>query len=149
MTVELYMGNIEAFFADPLGRIGQIIDEKSVETEAVAKALLLLPPAGRTYKPGVIAFTSGGKFYTNWPGWTGGTASAPGEPPHSRTGELLGSIGHRVGVGETVYGIVGSPDPVALYMERGTHRRDGTVGVLPRPFLVPALEIVVGPAIPQ
>ena len=152
-SVELKMGNIEEFFADPIGPIGRIIEEKSIETEAMAKALLMLPGQGRLYLPGVIAFTgSTGKFYTNWA--TGGrtsahVASAPAEPPASDTGLLLASIGHRIGTDGTVYGIVGSPSLVAVYMELGTHRVGGEVGNLPRPFLVPALEIVVGPAIPQ
>jgi hypothetical protein len=95
----------------------------------------------------VLSFISGHKFYSNWA--TGGTrtahvASAPGQAPSVETGELLASVSHHIGVSDTVYGIVGSPLLTALFMEKGTHREDGSIGDLPRPFLVPALEIVCG-----
>jgi hypothetical protein len=145
-SVKLNDRNIKAMFADPAGPIARIMEKKAVEVEAVAKALLLLPGSGRMYFPGVLTFASGGKIYSNFS--TGGRAtshqaSAPGEPPASDTGSLLGSVSHQIKVAETVYARVGTPLAHGLYLERGTHRQDGTVGMLPRPWLVPALHIVV------
>jgi hypothetical protein len=149
------MGAIEAMFADPAGPIGQIIEEKTVKVEAYAKVLLDTPGGGSTYSPGIIAFRSGGKFYTNWR--TGGRrdahrASAPGQPPANDPGNpahpgglLSKTLGHKIGVDETVYGVVGSPMFYAHFLEFGT--KGPGRGTRKRPFLVPALVMVVGPAV--
>lgn len=143
--VEINFGAIERLFADPDGPVGQIIEEKTIEVETVAKGLLAIPGSGKTYLAGVITFKSGGKIYSNFD--TGGSlphqASAPGAPPAMETGKLLGSVGHRIGTDGTVYGIVGTPEMYGRYLELGTHREDGTVGLLPRPWLRPALYIVL------
>jgi hypothetical protein len=149
MTVELHYDAIEALFADPAGPVGRIIEKKTLEVEAMAKALLLVPGSGRAYMPGVLAFVHGGKFYTNWS--TGGraaahVASAPGEPPASDTGTLLASVTHAIGVEDgVVTGRVGTSKLYGKYLEEGTMWHDAAPGphILPRPWLVPALRIVV------
>lgn len=142
----IHLGAIQALFADQAGPVGRIIERKTVEVEAVAKAYLGLPGSGKTYQPGVLTFRSGAKIYSNYD--EGGTASdhqasAPGAPPTVVTGDLRASVGHKIGSEATVYGIVGTPDIVGLFMELGTHREDGSIGVAPRPWLRPALYTVI------
>lgn len=139
--VELNMGNIQAMFADPAGPVGQIIEKKAYEVEAMMKALLLIPGSGGIYLPGVLTFSRHGKIYSNFA--TGGRttphlASAAGEPPSSDTGSLLNTLFHTLGVEETVYANVGSPLEYATYLEHGTRF------MAPRPFMVPALHLVLG-----
>lgn len=146
MSVQLNSQAIHDMFADPDGPVGQAMEKVAIQVEDVAKSLLMLPGTGGIYMPGVLSFVSGGKFYSNWS--TGGrsdehTASAPGEPPASDTGALLTSVGHEMHVGETVYALIGSSKEYAIYLEEGTHRRGGEVGIEARPWLVPALHIVV------
>lgn len=136
----MHMDNIERMFADPAGPVGRIIEKKAVEVSAVAKTLLMIPGAGEIYQPGVMTFRRGSRIYSNWA--SGGRktthqASAPGEPPASDSGKLLESVTHDLEVGDTVYANVGSPLFYARYLELGTRY------LLPRPFLVPALHIVV------
>lgn len=139
-SVELHMENIEAMFADPAGPVGQIIEKKTLEVKEVAKSLLLIPGSGSLYLPGVLSFKRGSKWYSNWA--TGGrttahTASSAFAPPSSDTGKLFASIWHDLDVDVTVRGRVGSSVPYILYLELGTKYME------PRPFLVPALHIVV------
>lgn len=148
MTVNLHPDAIRALFADKEGPVGRIMEAKAIEIENVAKALLLLPAAGETYMPGVMTFKHGGKIYSNWS--TGGrvakhTASLAGEPPASDTGSLLSSISHEMKVEETVYAVIGTPLKYGLYLEKGTQWHDDEPGehIAPRPWLVPALHIVV------
>lgn len=137
-NVELHQDAIHALFADPAGPVAQIIEKRAYLVEAAAKELLLIPGSGRMYLPGVLTFRRGGKIYSNYS--TGGRAkahraSAPGEPPASDTGFLLGSIHHKMEVGETVYATIGSDLEYATYLELGTRY------MAPRPFLRPALDI--------
>lgn len=63
------------------------------------------------------------------------TASAPGEPPASQTGELRDSINTSVETTATsTIGIVGSTSDIAPKLERGT------LHMAPRPFLQPSFE---------
>ncbi len=83
-------------------------------------------------------------------------ASKPGQPPHYRTRELLGSImAEQLG---SYHWQVGSPFKYALYLEFGTVKREAQRGVgelpgqylmEPRPFLRPVLAIVrrIAPAV--
>ncbi len=149
MGVELNHEAIAQMFADPSGPVGQIMEQKALEVETVAKSLLLIPGAGREYLPGVLSFVHGGKFYSNWS--TGGraaahVASAPGEPPSSDTGSLLASITHEIRVENgVVTAYIGSSKEYAIWLEKGTWWHDAAGGqhIAPRPFLVPALHIVV------
>lgn len=140
MGVQINDAAIEAMFADPDGPVAKIIEQKAYNVENAAKALLLIPGSGRMYQPGVLTFRRGGKIYSNYS--TGGRttphkASAPGDPPASDTGSLLGSISHKMEVGDTVYATVGSPLKYAIWLELGTRY------MAPRPFLRPALDIGV------
>lgn len=63
------------------------------------------------------------------------TASAPGEPPAVRLGELRQSLGTKVEAkGATVLGHMGTP------LEHGEHMEHGTKNILPRPWLKPSFE---------
>lgn len=135
---EIDMAGIQELFADPAGPVGQIIEDKTLKVEGIAKALLLIPGSGRLYttrffrgregRPGQIP----GKLYS-YGSRPPHRASAPGMPPASDTGQLLASIGHRILVEDTVIGRVYADKVYALYLEHGTRY------MAPRPFLVPAL----------
>jgi len=76
---------------------------------------------------GVLTDSSGKRFYT---------ASAPGEPPASRTGLLRSTIGWYVSserslLGKKVVGTVGSPLEYAVSLEKG-------IGMAPRRFMHPS-----------
>jgi len=58
--------------------------------------------------------------------------SAPGEPPHKRTGALRRSIGHEV-INDIVR--VGTNKDYGYFLEVGTRKMTG-----PRPYLRPALD---------
>jgi hypothetical protein len=139
--VTINFANIQAMASDPVGPVAAIIEAKAIKVAAVARALILIPGSGGTYKPGVLTFRRGTKIYSNWA--SGGydkerTVSAPGMPATNQTGELLDSISHKMMEGETVYAIVGSDDaPVAGWLSRGTRWMEA------RPFLQPALFIVI------
>lgn len=67
------------------------------------------------------------------------TASAPGEPPASRTGELRQHIGTKVEQrGRKISGQVGTD------VEHGTFLEKGTRDILPRPWLEPSFEETQG-----
>lgn len=132
------MPAIQAFFRDPTGPVAHIIEQKAYNVETAMKELLLIPGSGGVYYPGVLTFRRGGKIYSNFS--TGGRttehqASAPGEPPASDYGFLLGSIRHVMKVGDTVYAQIGSDLDYALWLELGTRF------MAPRPFMRPALDI--------
>jgi hypothetical protein len=74
-------------------------------------------------------------------------ASAPGEPAASDHGMLLNTTSHKLLVGDDgPYALVGSPLAHALFTELGTNEvpaRPGEHhGMLPRPWLRPALDVV-------
>jgi hypothetical protein len=144
---EIDQAAVQALFADPLGPVGRIIEHKCLNVEGVMKELLLIPGSGRTYTtrfyrgraghflfPGVPQVP--GKLYA-WPDRVPHTASAPGMPPASDSGQLLASIGHELEVRDTVVGVVHADKKYAVYLE------DGTRYMAPRPFMKPALEIGV------
>lgn len=146
MSVQINSQAIHEMFADLEGPVGQAMEKVAIQVEDVAKSLLMIPGTGGIYMPGILSFVSGGKFYSNHS--TGGRstehqASAPGEPPASDTGSLLASVGHEMHVEETVYALIGSSKEYALFLEEGTHRQGGEVGIEARPWIVPALHIVV------
>ncbi len=136
---ELNEAGIHALFSDPIGPVGEIIEHKAINVEGIAKALLLIPGSGRLYDtyvytriPGAAPGTPGRLgFYGHRPPHV---ASAPGMPPASDTGQLLASLGHKLEVEDTVVGRVFAAKLYALLLEHGTRY------MLPRPFLVPALE---------
>lgn len=141
--VELNYDAIREMFADPVGPVGQIIEHKTLNVEAVMKELLLIPGSGRTYTTRFYRGRAGhflpwgqeqvpGKLYA-WPPREPHTASAPGMPPASDSGQLLNSIGHEIQVEDTVVGYVYADKKYATYLEHGTRY------MAPRPFMVPAL----------
>lgn len=132
MAVQIDEGALHAMFADPDGPIGQIIEKKTIQVETVAKVLVDTPGSGRFYPKGSYFLNRDGKVY-HWVRDSDHTASAGGEPPSSDTGNLLGSIGHRLGVDEYVYGEVYANARYASWLELGTRY------MAPRPFLRPAL----------
>jgi hypothetical protein len=140
VTVQLNEEAIDRMFADRHGPIGKIMERKAYNVETAIKSLLLIPGSGRYYGPGVLTFRRHGKIYSNYS--TGGrasghVASAPGEPPASDTGALLGSISHKIDVERTVFARIGSDKKYALYLEHGAPGGN----LLPRPFIVPGLHI--------
>jgi len=60
-------------------------------------------------------------------------ASAPGEAPANRTGRLAKSVGYKATGHHTLE--VGEEAEYAEYLERGTHNKDGSVRMAPRPHL--------------
>jgi HK97 gp10 family phage protein len=58
-------------------------------------------------------------------------ASAPGEPPARRTGDLAGEYGWKVNR-NSMWGAIGNPLEYSLYLETGTRK------MKPRPALKPA-----------
>lgn len=137
MAVNIDHEALEDMFRDPDGPIGQIIEREVIKVETLAKTLVDLPGAGRFYPAGSYFLTRGGKVL-HWVRTSDHTASAGGEPPASDTGNLLSSIGHRLGVDEYVYGEVYANVRYASWLELGTRYME------PRPFLRPALAAVTG-----
>ncbi|MBU6430053.1 MAG: hypothetical protein KGR26_13645, partial [Cyanobacteria bacterium REEB65] len=122
---ELHEAAIEAFFKDPEGPVGRIIEHKALNVEGVMKSLLLIPGSGRTYTQFVFTRLKGvprgtpGRlgFYGHRPPHT---ASAPFMSPASDTGMLLASITHELLVEETVIARVYAHAKYALFLELGT-----------------------------
>lgn len=125
---------IEAILHD---QIRGLLEQKAYEVENVAKRLVASGGGGRTYT--TIIFRKGGKLYSFGKRAKAHTASAPGTPPATDTGRLLGSISHSVGEdGQGLYGRVTASAYYTLYLELGTRY------AAPRPFLRPALYSVTG-----
>jgi HK97 gp10 family phage protein len=57
-------------------------------------------------------------------------ASAPGQPPATASGELKGSIGHKVETGRTVVALL-----VGTWADHGIYTELGTKKMAPRPWL--------------
>ena len=110
MKVEIVHNKLPTLEKAIKGRTGQVIEKGLTDIEATAKASMSGSGGGRTYR--------------------GHTASAPGQPPAIDTGQLVGSLGHRMTV-ETE-GIVYAGVEHAGYLEKGTRK------MAPRPFLEPA-----------
>ena len=142
------MLGIRKLFADPAGPVGRIMEEKAYNVEGVMKELLLIPGSGRLYTHKFFRGRAG-RFLSNGreqvPGklYQGALrpahrASAPGMPPASDSGQLLGSIGHELTEDDgMVAAKVYAEKYYALYLEFGTRYMDE------RPFMRPALEIGV------
>jgi hypothetical protein len=81
---------------------------------------------GEAYMKDLISQGGSGRTYG------GHTASAPGEPPATDTGQLVNSI-HGV-VEDSYYGYV------AVDAEHGAYMEYGTRTILPRPFVTPTAE---------
>lgn len=60
-------------------------------------------------------------------------ASAPGEVPANRTGRLAKSVGYLVSGHDDMQ--VGEEAEYAGYLENGTHNKDGSLRMAPRPHL--------------
>ena len=127
---------IKEMGADLNSPVGQLIEQKAIATETMAKFLIKIPGSGRYYPPGEYFLRRGSKVY-HWKRTTGHRASAPGEPPAGDTGYLAAQIGHRMEVHGTVVGIVESKASYGLYLELGTRYME------PRPYLRPALSAVM------
>lgn len=134
MATQLNEGAIHALFADPSGRVAQIVEQKALNVVSAAKALMLIPGAGHFYASGEYFLRRGDKVY-HWLRAAPHTASAAGEPPSSDTGSLLGGLHHEMGVEETVFARVGAPQKYLDFLE------NGTLYMKPRPLLEPALDI--------
>jgi HK97 gp10 family phage protein len=124
---------IEAFFADPEGPIGKIMEQFAIKVETAAKALVLIPGSGRIYTT-TFWRDSKGRLRRGH-ARPAHQASSPGEPPASDTGNLLNHITHEVLVEKTVFARVKATVKYAEYLELGTRY------MAPRPFLRPALDI--------
>lgn len=113
---------IEAILHD---EIRGLLEQKAYEVENTVKRLISAGGgSGRLYRTRLSR--RGGKLYHR--------ASAPGQPPSSDTGRLLGSVYHSIGEdGEGLYGRIGYGVKYGLYLELGTRR------MAPRPALRPAL----------
>ena len=145
MRADIDEHGIAELAMDPLGPVGQVIEQKTLAVEGVMEALLLIPGSGRTYTTffyrGRQGRPLGGTGLLQTPGklYSYGirpphTASAPGMPPASDTGSLLASIGSELLEEDTVKGRVHADKVYALYLEYGTRY------MAPRPFMLPALE---------
>ena len=64
------------------------------------------------------------------------TASAPGEAPASRTGQLRGSIEYEI---TTDNAYIGTPLEYGLYLEKGSYNPATGAILYPRPWLKPTL----------
>jgi hypothetical protein len=67
----------------------------------------------------------------------GPAPSAPGEPPHTQTGNLIANVDYSIDE-RTMTWRVGTPVIYGLYLETGTRR-----GIAPRPWLRPAMAQVI------
>jgi len=125
VTVEDYTAT---YLSDAKNAVEQAITKGSIMVQAEAKKLLN-KDGGRV----TTRNRTTGRFQKSQK-----ARSRPGEPPFNQTGTLVGSIEYetaRTVLGEFI-GRVG-PDDTAPY---GIHLEYGTIDVLPRPFLRPALD---------
>lgn len=127
---------IEAVLHD---QIRNILEQKAYEVENVAKRLVASGGGGEHWDGKAYVYRKGGKLYSV-PAGQPHTAGAPGTPPATSSGRLLGSINHSLGEdGGGQYARVGSSVYYAIYVELGTRLTHG-----PHPFLRPALYAVLG-----
>jgi len=70
------------------------------------------------------------------------TASAPGEPPATRTGRLYRSTNYGVRNWEEAY--LGESVDYALYQEKGTRKSSRHAGIIKRPHLIAAINNKMG-----
>lgn len=116
--------------------IRSVLQQKAIEVESTVKRLVASGGGGREYK--TIIFRKNGKLYSFGKRVTH-VASAPGTPPATDTGRLLGSVYHSIG--EDAQGQVAKVGYGAFY---GIYLELGTRYMAPRPALRPALYAVVG-----
>ena len=101
------------------GPVAKDLIRRGVMVQAAAKRSLRHHGTGRVYRHGNVEHQ----------------ASAPGEPPASDTGRLMGSITQQLAKDEQgLVERVGTDVDYALPLERGTRF------IEPRPFLLPALQ---------
>ena len=121
--------SFEVIIGDALERaierqVGPIMERALNELRAVMIEEFKAPKSGREYR------RPGGERYR---------ASAPGEPPADRSGQLRASIGEpqiSISAGALV-GQLLIAAPYAGYLERGTPR------ISPRPFVGPAIQEIL------
>ncbi len=106
------------------GQIRPLLEAKLRELKQFIDEEFTAPKSGREYR------RPGGGTYR---------ASAPGEPPAIRTGQLRASVSDPqvMKVGSTLVGKITISAPYAEFLERGTSR------VAPRPFIQPAVEEIL------
>lgn len=93
---------------------------RAIQTEAVAQIM------------------TGAKSGVHWPG-AKNPSSAPGEAPAVQTGALVSSIQYEKNGSQWLVGVPkSSTAPYAIFLEYGTHTKDGAVWIAPRPFMRPA-----------
>lgn len=112
----------ERLMEDEHGPVGHALDQQALAVEAQAVENLSQAGTGRVYR-------RRGRVHQ---------ASAPGQPPATDTGLLRASVHTRSGRDSGgQYREVGTGQAVGVYLEKGTRR------ILPRPWLVPALDTQV------
>ena len=136
----------EYIVRDPEGPGSRYLNDKAEEVIAVAQSLIEAPDkAGELYTHGF--FRREGRLYAlrggNWGRTYPHLASAPGQAPAFWMGKLLGSFfyesaGSRARAGAANEVVIGNNAPEAIWMELGTRYNE------PRPFLRPALDVVIG-----
>lgn len=106
------------------------LERRAILVESTVKRLISAGGGGRTYT--TRFFRKNGKLYS-YGSRVPHTASAPGSPPASDTGRLLGSVFHALGDDGEQYANIGYGAFYGLYLELGTRY------MAPRPALRPAL----------
>jgi HK97 gp10 family phage protein len=108
------------------------LERRAINVETTMKRLLVIHGTGRIYTQ--LFRRKNGRLYV-FGRRVPHQASAPGMPPATDTGRLLGSIHHTVGDdADGQYAHIGSDVEYALYLELGTRY------MAPRPFMRPALD---------
>lgn len=114
------------------------LEDIAIKVESTAKRLVASGGGGESWDGKAYAYRKFGKLYFV-PAGRPHTSGAPGGPPASNTGRLLGSIGHSIeddGVG--LVAKISATVFYAGYVELGTKLSHG-----PHPFLRPALYAAV------
>jgi hypothetical protein len=171
VDVVIYDDAMTGFLHDPVGPVGDIMERAGSAVAEKAKLNLLEPGSGRTYttffyythfdntgvriQPSEAAYLRafypevyGGMYLRTRGTRPAHTASAPGRPATTDTGDLLDSVESFVtSEVEGPVAHVGSPLDHALFTELGTREIDGPPGthrgMHERPWLRPALDALV------
>jgi hypothetical protein len=108
---------------DPNGDPAKGLVRDGLKVARQAKQLLRTPGHGRTYTHGSVHHT----------------ASAPGDPPATDTGQLAASIDQELAVDGR-----GLVERIGTNLKKGRALELGTRTIEPRPFLRPALDVLKG-----